>query len=164
MLTDTIKIRKATMSDLSDIAAIYERARAFMNDTGNPSQWGSAYPPLSLTVSDIENGELYVAYKDVIEAVFVFTKGKDPTYDYIDGKWLNTQEYRAVHRVASRGAVKGMLAKIMDFCFSECPNIKIDTHRDNAVMQKALLKYGFTRCGIIFLENGEDRIAYQMKK
>ena len=52
----------------------------------------------------------------------------------------------------------------MDYAFSRSDSIKIDTHKDNAVMQHQLEKYGFKRCGIIFLENGEDRIAYQMKR
>ena len=29
-------------------------------------------------------------------------------------------------------------------------------------MQRSLQKFGFTRCGIIYLANGEDRIAYHM--
>ena len=38
-------IEKATFSHLSQIMAIYERARAFMAENGNPDQWGTAYPP-----------------------------------------------------------------------------------------------------------------------
>ena len=39
--------------------------------------------------------------------------------------------------------------------------IRIDTHRDNKIMQHNLLKYGFTYCGIIYLANGDERLAYQ---
>ena len=161
---EKLKYRKATMSDLSDIVAIYERARTFMKETGNPTQWGTVYPSDDLIISDIEKGELYLAYGAETEGVFVLTEGEDPAYSYIEGKWLDDAPYRAVHRVASAGKRKGMISSIMDYCFSLCDSIRIDTHEDNAVMQHQLEKYGFLRCGIIYLENGEPRIAYQMIK
>lgn len=161
---DTITIRKATLDDLCEIEAVYEHARAFMKESGNPNQWKSTYPSKDIIVSDIENGELYVLYSDCIEGAFVFTEGEDPTYSKIDGKWLNDLPHRAIHRVASLGRVRGMVALIADYCFSFCQNIKIDTHEDNIVMQKVLCRYGFTPCGTVYLKNGESRIAYQMKK
>ena len=157
-------IRKAQLQDIEAIEAIYERARAYMKSTGNPDQWGAAYPSRNLILSDIEKGELYGLYGEVLEGVFVLTEGKDSTYDRIDGEWLNSLPYRAVHRVASAGRIKGFLSTIMDYCFSHTDNVKIDTHDDNVVMQKALEKYGFQRCGIIYLANGDPRIAYQMHK
>ena len=50
---------------------------------------------------------------------------------------------------------------IMDFCFSYDTNIRIDTHRDNKIMQHNIVKYGFTYCGIIYLLSGDERLAYQ---
>ena len=38
-------IRKATPADRPEILEIYSRARQFMRETGNPSQWGDTYPP-----------------------------------------------------------------------------------------------------------------------
>ena len=35
------------------------------------------------------------------------------------------------------------------------------THEENLVMQSAIAKCGFTRCGIIYLESGDPRIAYE---
>ena len=49
----------------------------------------------------------------------------------------------------------------MDFCFSHDTNIRIDTHRDNKIMQHNILKHGFTYCGIIYLTSGDERLAYQ---
>ena len=43
-----------------------------------------------------------------------------------------------------------------------CGNIRVDTHRDNKVMQHILTKQGFQRCGIIYVKNGTERIAYQV--
>lgn len=160
-----MEIRNAMISDMGEIEVIYERARAYMKSTGNPTQWGAVYPSRELILSDLEKGELFVLTDgDIIDGVFVFTGGSDPTYDKINGQWLDSLPYRAVHRVASAGTRKGILKLIMDYCFSECDNIKIDTHENNIPMQGALEKYGFQRCGTIYLENGEERIAYQMKK
>lgn len=41
------------------------------------------------------------------------------------------------------------------------PNIRIDTHHDNRVMQHLLTKHGFTYCGLIYLKSGAERLAYQ---
>ncbi len=40
-------------------------------------------------------------------------------------------------------------------------HIRIDTHRDNKIMQNALHKKGFSYCGIIHCWNGSERLAYQ---
>ena len=40
-------------------------------------------------------------------------------------------------------------------------NLRVDTHRDNRVMQHLLLQHGFTYCGIIHLASGDERLAYQ---
>jgi hypothetical protein len=41
-----------------------------------------------------------------------------------------------------------------------CCTIRIDTHRDNFIMKHILAKYGFTECGVIYLESGDPRDAY----
>lgn len=160
-----MEIRNANISDLEKILAIYERARAYMRETGNPNQWKNTNPTPEMVIDDIEKKNLYLLFdEDGIEGVFAYINGADPTYGYIEGSWINDEPYCAVHRVASAGKKKGILKAVMDYAFSRADNIKIDTHRDNAVMQHQLEKYGFSPCGIIYLENGEDRIAYQMKK
>ena len=42
-----------------------------------------------------------------------------------------------------------------------CSNIRIDTHRDNRIMRHNIEKHGFAYCGIIYLANGDERLAYQ---
>ena len=41
-------------------------------------------------------------------------------------------------------------------------SIRIDTHRDNCIMKHILTKYGFTECGVIYLESGDPRDAYHL--
>ena len=45
--------------------------------------------------------------------------------------------------------------------FSQCGNLKIDTHENNVVMQNLLKKNGFTYCGRIYVDDGGERLAFQ---
>jgi hypothetical protein len=93
---------------------------------------------------------------------FCFIRGEDPTYAKIyNGEWLNDRPYATVHRIASSGKEKGVAKACFEWCFTQCPNIRVDTHRDNHVMQHILQSMGFTFCGIIFVANGTERLAYQ---
>ena len=155
-------IRNAIKEDYEEILVIYERARSFMKEAGNPDQWGDTWPPLDLIKEDIELKRNFVCEVDgKIQAVFAMIYGEDPTYQVIEGSWLNDLPYAAVHRVASRGEIRGISQFIFDWCLNEAKNIKIDTHSDNIPMQKALLKNGFTKCGKIWIESGDERIAFQ---
>ena len=50
----------------------------------------------------------------------------------------------------------------MDYCRSQIDNVRADTHENNKTMQHLFEKYGFKKVGIIFLLNGEERIAYHL--
>jgi len=119
-----------------------------------------------LLKSDIENGRLFVIEEEnAVHGVFAFFLGEDPTYGLIeDGQWPNHEPYGTIHRIASDGAAKGVLAKALAFALEKTDQVRADTHQDNLPMQRALLKNGFQRCGIIYLENGDPRIAYQYSK
>ncbi len=158
-----MKIRKTTEKDISKIAKIYENAREFMIKAGNPTQWKDGKPNKDTAIEDMENGVGYVAEENgEILAVFMFRVGEDPTYRKIyNGSWLNDSLYAVIHRIAVARQGQGIIDFCINECFKICPNLKIDTHRDNIPMQKALTKRGFKYCGTIYLENGEERLAYQ---
>lgn len=158
-----MEIRKTMMEDLEQVMAIYAHARQFMAEHGNPNQWGTVKPPREQIVKDIEQGVSYVCEEQgQIAAVFFYKEGIDPTYVKIyEGAWVNDAPYGVVHRIASAGTVKGAGSFCLNWAFSQCGNLKIDTHHDNVVMQNTLKKNGFQYCGIIYLENGDERLAYQ---
>lgn len=160
-----LSVQKAKMNHWGDIAAIYEHARCFMRETGNPNQWKSTNPLPETLMDDMEKGNLYVILdeNDVL-GVFALLSGEDPTYAYIEGSWLNNDSYVTIHRIASAGKKSGILNTAIHYALEQCDNVRIDTHHDNKVMQHLLSKLGFSKCGIIYLENGEPRIAYQYKK
>jgi len=66
-----------------------------------------------------------------------------------------------VHRIASAGKAKGVGTFCMNWAYEQFANVKIDTHRDNVVMQNAIKKCGFEECGVIYVADGSPRIAYQ---
>lgn len=160
-----MKIRHSRIEDIERMNAIYERAKQFMRDTGNPNQWNDPDYPGQALYEDIEKGQSYVIEDDNGEVVgtFAFIIGRDPTYDVIDdGAWLDDDKlYGTIHRIASLGTQSGIMKACLDYCFGLIDNVRIDTHDDNKVMQHVITKNGFKRCGIIYLENGDPRIAFQ---
>lgn len=157
------QIRKAKWEDLTRIEAIYAYARNFMEETGNPHQWGKTTPATSQLKDDIRKGDLYVLISEnVIHGVFYFYIGEDPTYGVIeDGQWHSDTPYGTIHRIAGDGS-GGVLAAAVAFGKTKINHIRIDTHHDNKIMQKAVAKQGFRRSGIIYLANGDPRIAYDL--
>ena len=157
------QVRKATPDDLPRIEEIYAYARWFMEQTGNPNQWGKTNPPHAWLVEDIKKGDLYVITdEENIHGVFYFWIGPDPTYGEIeDGEWRYHTPYGTIHRIASDGS-GGILRTAVNFCKSIINHIRIDTHHDNIIMQNAVVKLGFQRSGIIHLANGSPRIAYEL--
>ena len=86
-----------------------------------------------------------------------YNEGEDHTYQNIyNGKWINTAPYGVVHRITSDRTVKGAASFCLDWAFKKCRNLKIDTHKDNQIMQHLLEKNGFTYCGIIYTDDGTE--------
>ena len=139
-----MNIRPATPADLDRLMEIFEAARRFMADTGNPNQWINGYPQRELIADEINGGHCYVCEnrKGNTIGTFCFVPSPDPNYARIEGgAWLNDAPYHVIHRFDS--------------------NLRADTHADNKVMQHLLEQNGFIRCGIIYVANGTPRIAYQ---
>lgn len=163
-----MEIIKAKTGHLPQIKKIYASARAFMRKTGNTEQWQGGYPTDDIILKDINAEKLYLCTENSsVLAVFYFACEEDEAYAKIyEGEWLNAEKYGVVHRIAisdeARG--KGVAAFCFDYALSQIGNIKIDTHRTNIPMQRALEKYGFKYCGIIYLKNGDERLAFQVTK
>ena len=158
-------IRIATEQDLPRILQLIEYGRQKMRQMGNIEQWSDGNPKRELLVEDISRGYSYVVEEGgVAVATFAFIEGPDITYDNIyNGKWVDDMRpYFVVHRMASMPGVHGIFNDVLDYCFRYTDNIRIDTHRQNHLMRHAMEKYGFAYCGIIYLLDGAERLAYQM--
>lgn len=157
-------IREARPADMSQILLVMDAARGIMRQSGNMHQWGEGYPSEAVITADMErHGGFVIEDGGAVVGYFAFLSSPEPTYSTIyEGQWLDdTRPYHVIHRMASYPDAHGVFSSIMDFCFSRDPNIRIDTHRDNKIMQHNIQKHGFSYCGIIYLANGDERLAYQ---
>ena len=149
------------------VLEIFDVARKFMRSNGNMNQWVNGYPSADDIMLDINNDRSYVVEDENGElvATFCYFVGTDPTYNEIyNGSWLNDKPYGVVHRIAVEAQTKGTGSFCINWCFEQCGNLKIDTHADNYPMQNMLKKNGFIQCGIIYLESGDERVAFQKSK
>lgn len=162
-----MEVRHSTEQDFDRIMEIYAGARKFMAENGNPNQWGPTnWPPEDLIHRDIENGKSYVCICDGnIVGTFFYTAGEDPEPDYRvieDGDWRDHSAYGVVHRIASDGSVKGTGRFCLEWAYRQCGHLRIDTHKDNRVMQSLLGKLGFVQCGTVYApEDHSPRLAYE---
>ena len=166
-ICDIMEIRKATEKDVERLMAIFELAREFMRRTGNMTQWIDGYPSLERVRRDIEEGNCYGVENGEgrVVGTFVAAEGEEPNYREIrDGEWLNDRPYVTIHRLASDGTERGVADACLRWCMGRWDNVRADTHRDNRVLLRLLPAHGFRRCGIVRVENGTERIAFQWER
>ena len=159
-------VRLASLSDLSQVMAVIDAARNIMRATGNLTQWPEGYPSRATIEQDIEscNFHLICDASGAAQGCFAFISGPDPTYDRIDGAWLNDKPYGVIHRLASKGEVRGIADACLDFCLAQKDVIRIDTHADNRPMLRWLEKRGFAHCGVIYIADGSPREAFMLDR
>ncbi|ADQ14599.1 GNAT family N-acetyltransferase [Halanaerobium hydrogeniformans] len=164
-----MEFRLAEKKDLKAIMKIINAAKDFLKSEGI-DQWQQGYPDCKVMRKDILNHNCYIlAEKDKIFAHAAVTFSEEKSYNKIyQGKWLSNANYAVVHRLAVDNEYKGkelaklLLDKIEELVFKNGINsIKIDTHQDNISMQRLLKKSNFKYCGIIYLEDGSKRLAYE---
>ena len=119
-------IRKAKYTDIRRALDIYDSARRFMRSRGNAVQWVNGYPSEELLRADVAAGQLYVM-EDAggVYAVFAFIIGDDPTYQVIDGAWLDDgTPYGTLHRLGSDGTHSGVLSDAVDWAWGRIPHLR----------------------------------------
>ena len=165
-----MEIRRSTQQDTEALLLLFDEARGTIAKLGI-NQWQNGYPSREVVCQDIDLGRAYsVMDGDNLIGTFVLVDDGEPTYDIIyEGSWHNeTDCYLAIHRVAvavrTRG--KGISTAIIQYAADYAKklgrtSLRIDTHQGNIVMRRMLEKHGFSYCGVIYLENGDPRVAYE---
>lgn len=163
-------IRSAEKTDIYQLMPIFEAAQAELKSQGI-NQWQNGYPNREIIAQDIDNKECYVSAKNgEILASAVISFREEPTYTVIrDGRWLTDGErYAVIHRIVSSpgakrsGEAEALLKYAEELCKKEkAASIRIDTHKDNLIMQHWLKKHQFIYCGVIQLTDGDLRIAFE---
>lgn len=161
--------RKSAESDVSKIISIIKQAQANFKAQGI-DQWQNGYPNEEVIMHDIQKEESYVLVKDdEVLATIAISFNKEKSYmNIIEGEWLTDGDYGVIHRIAVNNNYKGLglshklLKYTEEICLeSGIHSIKLDTHEDNTPMRSLLKKNGFEYCGIIYLESGGKRVAYE---
>ncbi|MDR0756342.1 MAG: GNAT family N-acetyltransferase [Tannerella sp.] len=133
-------------------------------------QWQNGYPSDKIILQDIaEQHACVVTEGDTVVAMASVVFNDEPAYDRImGGKWLSTGAFVVVHRMAvddrfrQNGIASFIFEQVEEMCHRNgTVSFKVDTHRDNFPMRRFLEKHGFTCCGIIFLHDGNERVAYE---
>lgn len=164
-----MEFRQAKISDLDQIVEIIELSKKYLKET-KVDQWQDGYPKKEDLRRDIESGNSYVlTNKDEIIATTVISLDGESTYNSIfNGEWITNEDYIVMHRVAvhdkykGKGIFKELIKEAEILALNKgISSIKIDTHRDNISMQRAVVKNDFKKCGIIYLEDGSERIAFE---
>lgn len=164
-------IRMTKASDLDRLMPIFDEARATIAALGI-DQWQNGYPSRTVIEEDMAHDRSFcVTDGERIVATFAVLVDGEPTYDRIyEGAWLTgeSRDYLAIHRVAIAVAMRGqgiaptIVAHVADRARAMGRrSLRVDTHRGNVVMRRMLEKNGFAYCGIIYLNNGDERVAYE---
>lgn len=164
-----MEFRKGTPSDLDGIMGIVSQAQLYFRENNIP-QWEGDYPSQTEFASDMASNHCYVAMKNGhVAGMMAICIGNEPTYANIyGGEWLSNRPYAAIHRMAIHNEYKGsglaadMLVRAEAVCKAGLlTSIRVDTHELNIAMRGLLIKNGFTYCGIIYLEDGSERMAFE---
>ena len=164
-----MEIRKAKEKDFSAVCKLLQMGRENIKALGI-DQWQNGDPSERDLENDIKNSTLYVADDGGKILGMCFIGFYESDYDYIYwGNW-EAGEYAVMHRVAvdtesrGKGVFLALINKASELAIQEGKTqLRIDTHRGNTNMQKALLKGGFARMGVIYLKNGDERVAFLKK-
>ena len=164
-------IRPSTMVDVDSIVNILSEARTTIASLGI-DQWQNGYPSKDVVLDDIRKERSYVVVgkDDRICGTFALIKDGEPTYRKIyEGSWLTGESpYVALHRIAIAKAFRGQglaeeIIRFLEQTGHACraSGVRVDTHTGNIPMRKMLERNGFSYCGIIYLSDGQKRVAYE---
>lgn len=161
-------LEKAKTQDIPSILEIVEEAKEYFRSQGI-NQWQDGYPNAASIAADIQNGYGFLLREkgDAVAYASISFDG-EPTYTVIEeGQWRSEEKYAVIHRVCVKNRYKGQgvascfLEKAKELCREKHIHwIRMDTHKENQSMQKFLRKNGFELQGIIYLQNGDPRLAF----
>ncbi|MCQ2506946.1 MAG: N-acetyltransferase [Lachnospiraceae bacterium] len=168
-------IRKAVKEDIEVIDTFFDIGRAYMRAHGNMTQWAGVYPDHEDSLAHFEKNELYVGVADEedikggadmkigeVGMCFALCLGEDSCYGYIEGgKWLDNSPYATIHMLVSGGKLHNCFEAAVEYSKGINKHLRIDTHRDNEIMNRKSLKCGFKRCGVVYMVDGSPREAYE---
>ncbi len=172
---DKVQIRKSEIEDIPEIMEIIGQAADSLKRQG-VDQWQDGYPNEETIKADIAKNISYVActtesgQERIVGTAAISFEPESVYAGIYDGEWRAEAPYAVIHRIATLENRKGqgIAGHLMNHARQLCRMrgvewIRIDTHRDNRVMQSFLEKQGFERRGSIRLKSGAHRFGYDRK-
>ena len=157
-------IRPTAERDIKSVMAMYDHSRALMRAAGNSVQW-VGYPTLAQLHEDMRrNASFVVINADGAPAgTFALVPGEEPTYNVIvHGRWIDTvTPYATMHRLAKRPETRGIAEAAFNYAKQQYPHLRIDTHESNRALRHLADQEEFVECGIVFMGDGTERLAYE---
>ncbi|GAA0181491.1 GNAT family N-acetyltransferase [Clostridium sediminicola] len=164
-----MEFRKAVKTDIDSIMAIIKQAQDYFKREGI-DQWQNNYPNVETIRKDIvdENGYVMLRDNNIVGTIAVSFDGEKTYENIYDGEWISNNDYAVIHRIAIDNNYKGLglsseiIKKVEELCLSkDVHSIKVDTQEENSSMKNLLKKNEFKYCGIIYLEDKSERIAFE---
>ena len=167
-----MQIRKANSKDMEALLELFDEARGTIANLGI-DQWQNGYPSREVVEEDLAKERSFVFdVEGAVRGTFVLIEDGEVLYDKIyDGHWKSgddSSDYIAIHRVAVSVCMRGqgVSTAMISYAAKRALELgrsalRIDTHEGNVVMRRMLEKHGFEYCGIIYLANGDPRVAYE---
>lgn len=168
-----IYTRIAKEADLNEIMVIISNAKQFLKNAGS-SQWQNGYPTGEDILQDIKQKHGFVLIVDGKIAGYCATiVGIEPTYLDIKGEWHNESDpYATIHRMAIAREYRGqhlasfLLSDIISiFGAQKITNFRIDTSKQNQIVQHLATTHNFKRRGIISVSEdpiNPERLAFEL--
>ena len=165
-----MNVIRATISDISNILKIFEEAKAYIKSQGFDQWQNEDYPNEEIIQDDISNEASFILCDDdKLLGYMALLFDKEQSYSTIsNGKWISDFDYATIHRLAISNDGRGQNLSKLFFEFAEkncieknISSLRIDTHEKNISMKTILKNRKYKYCGIITLENGEKRMAYE---
>lgn len=161
--------RKTEIKDSDNVMKIIKQAQDYFKKN-HINQWQNNYPNSQSLKDDMANGYSYVLLKGehIVATVAISFDGEETYRCIYDGNWLSEGKYAVIHRLAVDNAYKGsgvsleIINHVEKMCLEKSINsMKIDTHEQNLPMQRFLQRNGFQYCGMIYLEDKSERMAFE---
>lgn len=164
---NNFSFRKAVLSDLPSIIPVIEDAKATLKENG-VDQWQEGFPNSETLTNDILNRYSYVIFskEDSINPagfIVLSLEREEPYHNPLEGSLKLEGPYVTIHTTAvskickGKGISKAMFAFAEDFArLNNRTIIRIDTHKDNKIMQHILDREKFQYCCLVQLPPEEN--------
>lgn len=154
-------IRPTAEDDIPRILEIFAKAKQYMRQQGNMVQWMGDYPGTTAIKEDMAHGwSMVIEHCGEVVGTFCMMTDPEPTYANLPKK----EVYITLHRVASIGSVSGIVDAAVEYAFTQCDTVRIDTHPDNPAMLKCIKRLKMKPLGEVTLPDGTPRLVFEKEK